>query len=163
MQKDEGIKEDMSGTTAIVVLIKNNKVYCGNVGDSRAVVCIQGMTFQLSYDHKPSNDLEQKRIVDAGGWVEFNRVNGNLALSRALGDFAFKRNQSKLPKDQIVTAYPDISCFEITKDAEFIVIACDGIWDVMSSSEVVDFCRARLQKGMEPEAVRSFALCTSSV
>uniref|UniRef100_A0AC34RJ63 PPM-type phosphatase domain-containing protein n=1 Tax=Panagrolaimus sp. JU765 TaxID=591449 RepID=A0AC34RJ63_9BILA len=153
MQKDEGIKEDMSGTTAVIVLIKNNKVFCGNVGDSRAVVCVKGCTFQLSYDHKPSNEIEQKRIVEAGGWVEFNRVNGNLALSRALGDFAFKRNQHKLPKDQIVTAYPDISCLEITKDVEFVVVACDGIWDVMSSSEVVDFCRIRLQKGMEPEAI----------
>lgn len=103
MQIDAGIKEEMSGTTAIIVLIKNNIAYCGNVGDSRAVACINGVVYPMSYDHKPGNDIESKRIHDAGGWVEFNRVNGNLALSRALGDFAFKRNLSKLPKDQVVT------------------------------------------------------------
>jgi protein phosphatase 2C family protein 2/3 len=153
MINDEGIKEEMSGTTAIMVLIKNNIVYCGNVGDSRAVACINGVACPMSYDHKPGNELEQKRITEAGGWVEFNRVNGNLALSRALGDFAFKRNATKLPKDQIVTAYPDISSFELNKDVEFIVIACDGIWDVMSNAEVVNFIRTRLQKKMEAEAI----------
>jgi protein phosphatase 2C family protein 2/3 len=153
MINDEGIKEEMSGTTAITVLIKNNVVYCGNVGDSRAVSCINGIAMPLSFDHKPGNELEQKRITEAGGWVEFNRVNGNLALSRALGDFAFKRNNTKLPKDQVVTAYPDISSCELTKDVEFIVIACDGIWDCMSNDEVVNFCRTRLQKRMEPEAI----------
>uniref|UniRef100_A0A914P108 protein-serine/threonine phosphatase n=1 Tax=Panagrolaimus davidi TaxID=227884 RepID=A0A914P108_9BILA len=153
MINDEGIKEEMSGTTAITVLIKNNVIYCGNVGDSRAVSCINGIAMPLSFDHKPGNELEQKRITEAGGWVEFNRVNGNLALSRALGDFAFKRNNTKLPKDQVVTAYPDISSCELTKDVEFIVIACDGIWDCMSNDEVVNFCRTRLQKRMEPEAI----------
>uniref|UniRef100_A0A7E4ZZC8 protein-serine/threonine phosphatase n=1 Tax=Panagrellus redivivus TaxID=6233 RepID=A0A7E4ZZC8_PANRE len=153
MLQDDNIKEEMSGATAIMVLVKNNIVYCGNVGDSRAVSCNQGIAMPLSFDHKPCNELEQRRITAAGGFVEFNRVNGNLALSRALGDFAFKRNRTKLPKDQIVTAYPDISCFELTKDFEFIVVACDGIWDVMTNEEVVKFCRQRLQKGMEPELI----------
>lgn len=57
----------------------------------------------LSLDHKPNNDKEMKRICDGGGWVEYNRVNGNLALSRALGDFVFKKNAQKIPEEQIVT------------------------------------------------------------
>lgn len=52
-----------------------------------------------------------------------------------------------------VLAYPDISSFEINKDLEFMVVACDGIWDVMNNAEVVQFVRTRLQKKMEPEAV----------
>ncbi|EPB70570.1 protein phosphatase 2C [Ancylostoma ceylanicum] len=74
-----------------------------NVGDSRAVVSVCGEARPLSFDHKPANEKEAKRILAAGGWVEFNRVNGNLALSRALGDFVFKRNESIPPEEQIVT------------------------------------------------------------
>lgn len=74
-----------------------------NVGDSRAIACVNGVVDVLSVDHKPSNEGELKRIIAAGGWVEFNRVNGNLALSRALGDFIFKRNKKKLAEEQIVT------------------------------------------------------------
>lgn len=75
----------------------------GNVGDSRAVASCSGVAEPLSFDHKPANEEEAKRIIAAGGWVEFNRVNGNLALSRALGDFIFKRNDEKRPEEQIVT------------------------------------------------------------
>ena len=74
-----------------------------NVGDSRAIASVNGNVDVLSLDHKPVNDTEIKRIQAAGGWVEFNRVNGNLALSRALGDFVFKRNEKKTAEEQIVT------------------------------------------------------------
>lgn len=72
-----------------------------NVGDSRAVLSVGGLAEPLSYDHKPANQLEARRIIAAGGWVEFNRVNGNLALSRALGDFMFKRNEDLPPEAQV--------------------------------------------------------------
>ncbi|CAH3199351.1 unnamed protein product, partial [Porites evermanni] len=97
------MKDEMAGTTAVVVILKNQKIYCGNVGDSRAIASKKGAVEQLSYDHKPSNDDETRRIIAAGGWVEFNRVNGNLALSRALGDFCFKKNDKKSAEEQIVT------------------------------------------------------------
>jgi protein phosphatase 2C family protein 2/3 len=73
------------------------------VGDSRAIASVNGNVDVLSLDHKPSNETEIERIRAAGGWVEFNRVNGNLALSRALGDFGFKKNLKKRPEEQIVT------------------------------------------------------------
>lgn len=57
----------------------------------------------LSYDHKPNNEEELRRIIAGGGWVQLNRVNGNLALSRALGDYVFKRNYRLSPQEQIVT------------------------------------------------------------
>lgn len=153
MLVDPEMREELAGTTAIIVLIKNNKLYIGNVGDSRAVASFSGRADPLSIDHKPSLDSESKRIIAAGGWVEFNRVNGNLALSRALGDFVFKRNEKKDAKEQIVTAYPEVQSREITEDLEFIVIACDGIWDVLSNEEVVDFIRTRIAGGMVPSQV----------
>lgn len=153
MLKDENMRDELAGTTAVVVLIKNGKIYCGNVGDSRAVASVAGQVQQLSFDHKPSNEIETKRIVAAGGWVEFNRVNGNLALSRALGDFVFKKNEKKPPEEQIVTAYPDVIVKDLTADHEFIVLACDGIWDVMTNDEVVDFVRTRIASKMEPEQI----------
>ncbi|KAK5974965.1 PPM-type phosphatase domain-containing protein [Trichostrongylus colubriformis] len=94
-----------------------------------------------------------KRILAAGGWVEFNRVNGNLALSRALGDFVFKRNDSIPPEQQIVTAYPDVITENVTEDHEFVVLACDGIWDVLSNQEVVDFVRERLAENRDPQTI----------
>lgn len=69
-----------------------------------------------------------------GGWVEYNRVNGNLALSRALGDFVFKRNPSKSAEEQMVIALPDVEQRTINEDWEFVVLACDGVWDVLTNS-----------------------------
>ena len=70
---------------------------------------------------------EKARIVAAGGFVDFGRVNGNLALSRAIGDFEFKKSADLSPEQQIVTAFPDVVTHEITHDDEFLVIACDGV------------------------------------
>lgn len=103
MYNDEAIKEQMAGTTAVTILIKDGKLYCANAGDSRAIGSRNGSLVTLSNDHKPNNPEEMERIYNAGGWVEFNRVNGNLALSRALGDFLFKRNQTVPAEQQIVT------------------------------------------------------------
>ncbi|XP_046666270.1 probable protein phosphatase 2C T23F11.1 isoform X1 [Homalodisca vitripennis] len=153
MQEEETLKDELAGTTAISIIIKNEKLYCANVGDSRAIACIAGHVNPLSFDHKPSNEDEAKRINAAGGWVELNRVNGNLALSRALGDFVFKKNEKKRPEEQIVSAFPDVTVKDITPDWEFVVMACDGIWDVMTNEEVSDFVRLRVGTGMEPESI----------
>jgi protein phosphatase 2C family protein 2/3 len=69
---------------------------------------------------------EKARINAAGGFVDFGRVNGNLALSRAIGDFEFKKSAELSPEQQIVTAFPDVTVHEITEDDEFLVVACDG-------------------------------------
>ena len=69
---------------------------------------------------------ERARITAAGGFVDFGRVNGNLALSRAMGDFEFKKTAELPPEQQIVTVFPDVNEHEITEDDEFLVIACDG-------------------------------------
>lgn len=69
---------------------------------------------------------EKARITAAGGFVDFGRVNGNLALSRAIGDFEFKKSAELAPEQQIVTAYPDVVVHDLADDDEFLVIACDG-------------------------------------
>ena len=87
---------------------------------------IKGRAKPLSFDHKPQNEGEKARICAAGGFVDFGRVNGNLALSRAIGDFEFKKSADLPPEQQIVTAFPDVTVHEYTEDDEFLVIACDG-------------------------------------
>ncbi|KYQ59454.1 putative protein phosphatase 2C T23F11.1 [Trachymyrmex zeteki] len=144
MQNNAALRDEHAGTTVIALLIKDNILYSANAGDSRAVACINGRAVALSRDHKPTLKDERKRIEAAGGFVEYKRVNGNLALSRALGDFIFKRNDRKSPQEQIVTAFPEVQQLTIDEDWEFVVLACDGIWDVMTSEEVVQFIRMRL-------------------
>ena len=61
--------------------------------------------------------------------MDFGRVNGNLALSRAIGDFEFKKSADLSPEQQIVTAFPDVTTHEISPDDEFLVIACDGTFE----------------------------------
>lgn len=139
---------DPSGCTAVAALVTHdNKVYVANAGDSRSVIGIKGEVKPLSFDHKPTSDVERARISGAGGYIEYGRVNGNLALSRALGDFEFKKNFNLPPERQIITADPDVTCHEMTEEDEFLVIACDGIWDCLSSQQVVDFVRYQVAEG----------------
>ena len=153
MLEDDAMRKDSSGATAVVVYIKDNKIYCANAGDSRAILSVGGEVFELSHDHKPNNAPEHQRINKAGGYVEFNRVNGNLALSRALGDFTYKQNESLNAEEQIVTADPEIIEKEISEKDEFIVLACDGIWDCMTNEEVLEYVRSRLAEGKKPHLI----------
>ncbi|KAF2198727.1 protein phosphatase-like protein 2c [Delitschia confertaspora ATCC 74209] len=150
---DPKYEEEVSGCTASVGIISNNKIYVANSGDSRTVLGIKGRAKPLSYDHKPQNETEKARIQAAGGFVDFGRVNGNLALSRAIGDFEFKKSAELPPEHQIVTAFPDVEIHDITEDDEFLVIACDGIWDCQSSQAVVEFVRRGIAAKQELSAI----------
>ncbi|GAA6034720.1 hypothetical protein JCM8097_001137 [Rhodosporidiobolus ruineniae] len=148
LRANPDFRGDPSGCTAVSAIITPElNIVCANAGDSRAVMSIGGEAKPLSFDHKPTNQGETSRIVAAGGFVEFGRVNGNLALSRALGDFEFKQSQNLDPEQQIVTADPDITVHEATPDDEFVVIACDGIWDVLTSQQVIDYVRLAIAQG----------------
>ncbi|KAK9238214.1 phosphatase 2C-like domain-containing protein [Lipomyces kononenkoae] len=139
--QDPAFGSDPSGCTATTILITDNRIYCANAGDSRTVLGVKGQAKPLSYDHKPQNEGEKARIQAAGGFIDGGRVNGNLALSRAIGDFDFKKSPDLPPEEQVVTAFPDVIEHESGPDDEFIVLACDGIWDCLSSQAVVEFVR----------------------
>ncbi|KAG9455896.1 hypothetical protein H6P81_000404 [Aristolochia fimbriata] len=128
-----------SGSTACVAIIRNNQLIVANAGDSRCVISRKGQAYNLSRDHKPELEVERERILKAGGFIHAGRVNGSLNLARAIGDMEFKQNKFLPVEKQIVTANPDINIVDLCDDDEFIVLACDGIWDCMSSQQLVDF------------------------
>ena len=107
--EDESVAK-FTGCTATVVLISPTHIYCANAGDSRTVLARSTgeMCFPLSEDHKPDNAPEKARIEAAGGFVEENRVNGSLNLSRSLGDFEYKGNADKDFMNQMVTCDPEV-------------------------------------------------------
>uniref|UniRef100_A0A2K6MLF7 protein-serine/threonine phosphatase n=2 Tax=Rhinopithecus TaxID=542827 RepID=A0A2K6MLF7_RHIBE len=144
-----------SGTTAVVALIRGKQLIVANAGDSRCVVSEAGKALDMSYDHKPEDEVELARIKNAGGKVTMDgRVNGGLNLSRAIGDHFYKRNKNLPPEEQMISALPDIKVLTLTDDHEFMVIACDGIWNVMSSQEVVDFIQSKISQRDENGELR---------
>ena len=134
-----------AGSTCVVAVVRGDKLVVANAGDSRAVLSRRGVAVEMSRDHKPMDDDERARIVKAGGFVQEGRVNGSLARSRAIGDLEYKQGKSLPPQDQIVTAYPELMEQTLREGDEFLVLACDGIWDVLSSQQCVDSStRARI-------------------
>lgn len=133
------------GSTAVVVLIIGGWLWCANVGDSRALLCRGGKAIQLSLDHKPNREDELARIQAAGGMVSFGRVLGRLALSRAFGDKSCKSALNAAEESKpLVTSEPEIRLMRLTPNDEFILLACDGLFDVLSCQEAVDLARSHL-------------------
>ncbi|XP_034196054.1 protein phosphatase 1L [Osmia lignaria lignaria] len=135
---------DVAGTTALIALLEDNKLIVANVGDSRGVMCDgKGNAIPLSFDHKPQQERERKRINKAGGLVTFNgvwRVAGILATSRALGDYPLKDKK-------FVIADPDILTFDLSDhNPMFIVLASDGLWDTFTNEEAVAFIKERINE-----------------
>jgi len=157
-------KLEDSGSTANVVLIdvSNKKLYCANTGDSRSVLSCKKKAVPLSEDHKPGQASEKKRIVAANHTVEreqalvrgkripIDRVDGQVAVSRAIGDGDFKDLTDAPAENQAITCVPDIKERDIGSKDEFVVIACDGVWDVMKNQDVVDYVHKRLYSSKEP-------------
>ncbi|KAG0175180.1 Protein phosphatase 2C 1 [Apophysomyces sp. BC1034] len=156
---DEQVNEKegkFSGCTAVVAFVQNSEdkvkseivkeksamlnmlsqkkrvLHIGNVGDARAVLCRNGKAVRLSYDHKGSDAQEAKRIVDLGGFMMNNRVNGVLAVTRSLGDSVMK---------EFVVGNPYTAQTELQKDDDFLILACDGLWDVCEDQDAVDLVK----------------------
>lgn len=160
---------ERSGSTGVVVLVTPSHILCANAGDSRAILSkrVGDRTsssssigkvdvLPLSFDHKPINDVEVCRVERDGGFVRNGRVDGDLAVSRSFGDFGYKNcserddgsmsdstsSSSSEPKDYRVTVHPDLLVHirEPSKD-EFLVLACDGIWDRLSNRDCAELVR----------------------
>ncbi|XP_038903569.1 probable protein phosphatase 2C 76 isoform X1 [Benincasa hispida] len=130
------------GSTASTALLVGNHLYVANVGDSRTIISKAGEAIPLSEDHKPNRTDERRRIENAGGvvmWAGTWRVGGVLAMSRAFGNKMLK---------QFVVADPDIQDLEVDKDIELLVLASDGLWDVVRNEDAVSVAG----KEDEPEA-----------
>lgn len=117
-------------------------ILVANVGDCRMIVWKEESAHRITKDHKPNDEVERARIEGLGGEVTSTelpngtvtyRVNGILAVARAFGDFQL---------EPFITAAPDVFHTNISGDEEYIVIACDGLWDVLKDHEVVQICNA---------------------
>mmetsp|Transcript_4404 Transcript_4404/g.686 ORF Transcript_4404/g.686 Transcript_4404/m.686 type:complete len:105 (-) Transcript_4404:273-587(-) len=103
----------------------------------------------MSVDHKPDDPLEKNRITDAGGFVSEGRVNGNLNLSRAMGDLEYKNNKDRGVDKQLIISTPDVTCQKLTKDDKFLLMGCDGIWECKTNEELIDFVRKGIDEGKD--------------
>lgn len=174
----EDEEEQACGTTATVMLVRKDKVVVANVGDSRAVLSRHGQAVALSTEHRlygsgETVSSESDRVQEAGGWIDDGRVCDILAVSRAFGDREFKgeglpvmlrkgveTNQwtqefadgVKFTKDPVVCT-PDVTEIELKEDDEFVIIASDGLWDVMASSHAVSIARQQFKRGKNAQEV----------
>ncbi|CAI5931275.1 unnamed protein product [Closterium sp. NIES-65] len=168
---EEHSSEPESGSTGTVAFVRHDRLFVAHIGDSRAVMAVGGGDEgYISDDHKPSGDsgkaqAEIKRINKAGGWVSQGRVCGVIAVSRAFGNVAFKTRKEEMMQQGVkkgrwttrwvskrkydsdwISALPDVYGTELTEDAEFVIIASDGLWDAFSSSEAVSYVRSEMEK-----------------
>ncbi|TVU15537.1 hypothetical protein EJB05_39062 [Eragrostis curvula] len=154
----EGPQDD--GCTACVALIRGNIIVVGNAGDSRCIISRNGQAMDLSTDHKPHLQAETQRIENAGHEVTrfpqrggISRVDNGIAISRSIGDVRYKDNANLPPQQQALTSFPDVRTEVITNDTGFLFMACDGIWDCMSSQDVVNFVRVHPSEVYQPVAI----------
>jgi protein phosphatase 2C family protein 2/3 len=153
--------EQDCGSTCVTTFLTKSKdtidVVCANTGDSRAVLYHHGTIVELSHDQKPSLDGEKKRILESGNIVLLGRVNGSLAVSRAFGDFRYKKSKDKVltPDKFAVTVVPEIKRFTVTDldKLNFVVLACDGVWDVMKNEDVCNYIVEKLKETTNLETI----------
>jgi Leucine-rich repeat (LRR) protein/serine/threonine protein phosphatase PrpC len=150
------------GTTGVLCLFMEKQLWVANVGDSRAVLCRDGKAMRLSYDHKPLDEEERIRALD--GYVVsirskstgevVHRVNGQLAVSRSIGD---------LYMHPWVTDKPYIDSVELGDADDFLIIACDGVWDEVGDQDAVDLVKPHLDDPFYAAAVlRDYAYALNS-
>lgn len=167
---EESGEEDESGATATAIFLRDDMLFISHVGDSCVALSRSGKAEVLTdshrpYGNKPVSLQEIRRIREAGGWISNGRICGDISVSRAFGDIRFKTKKNEMVKKgvregrwsekfasrvkltgDLVTASPDVYQVALGPDAEFLVIASDGLWDYMSSSNVVNFIRDQLRK-----------------
>ncbi|CAM9323464.1 unnamed protein product, partial [Phaeothamnion confervicola] len=122
-------------------------LHVANVGDCRAVICRGGAAVELTRDHKPTRADEAARVEAAGGYISRGRLNGVLGVTRSFGDLQFKLAPAEGRAAwvaQQLTARPEITSVAVTSADAFLLLACDGVWDVMTSQQAVNYVQRRL-------------------
>lgn len=135
---DEELKfydSEHTGSTATILLFQDNIVYCANVGDSTAFIVYDNFIKKISIDHKCTDPKEEERILLNGGKITKNRVMGQLVLSRCLGDLYCKKYG--------VSNIPDISVNKLEGNVKYVVVASDGVWDVVKENELLQLSKNR--------------------
>ena len=122
-----------TGSTATILLFQDNIIYCANVGDSGAYIIYDNYLKKISIDHKCSDPKEEARILNSGGKITKNRVMGQLVLSRCLGDLYCKKYG--------VSNIPDISMNKLDSNVKYVVVASDGVWDVVNENELMNLSK----------------------
>lgn len=133
--KSENHHNRDAGSTASTAILVGDRLLVANVGDSRAVICRGGTAIAVSRDHKADQTDERQRIENAGGfvmWAGTWRVGGVLAVTRAFGDKLLK---------QFVVADPEIQEEKVDSSLEFLILASDGLWDVVTNEEAVSMVK----------------------
>jgi len=162
-----------SGSTAATVLLFGRRLFACNVGDSRVVLCRGGgQCVELTSDHKPSRPDEAARVRAAGGFILHKRVMGELAITRAFGDKSFKmgikamlendaeelatNDEAKDLSAPLVSAEPEIASMVLSHSDEFLLLACDGLFDVFRSQDAIALARQELiaHRGEPAEVAR---------
>ncbi|XP_024980466.1 probable protein phosphatase 2C 27 isoform X1 [Cynara cardunculus var. scolymus] len=134
-----------SGTTALTAMIFGRSLLVANAGDCRAVLSRNGLAFEMSKDHRPCCHKERVRVESLGGFVEDGYLNGQLGVTRAIGNWHIKGLKESGEQVGPLSAEPELKLVTLTKEDEFLIIGSDGIWDVFRNQNAVDFIRRRLQ------------------
>lgn len=129
-----------AGAVVAFTIFCGMQVYVAHAGDTRAVLCREGIAMDLTQDHKPGLESEQDRVAAMGGFISEGCVNGEIAVSRALGDVNLETGRKMLG----LSAEVALSKFYLCDEDEFVIIACDGVWDVMNSAAAVSYVRHQL-------------------
>ncbi|CAL5199049.1 unnamed protein product [Lathyrus oleraceus] len=145
---DEQSVSSSCGTTALTALVLGRHLLVANAGDCRAVLCKRGAAVEMSQDHRPSYLPERRRVEELGGFIDDGYLNGYLSVTRALGDWDLK---FPLGAASPLIAEPDVQLVTLTEEDEFLIIACDGIWDVISSQVAVSLVRRGLRRHNDPQ------------
>ena len=149
IDEELGTVVETRGCTATVALLVNENIYIANTGDCRLIISRgRGNVEQITIDQKPELEEEKKRVEKAGGVIMNGRIDGDINVSRSLGDFRYKNNTQLSREEQKLVPYPDI--FSISRDGvDFLLIGCDGIYEMMDNSQLMEFIYAQYAEGVK--------------
>lgn len=136
---------DLCGSTALVVLMRQDSLHLAWLGDCRAVLCRGGVAIELTRDHVLSGGIncaaECTRVLDEGGWIEGGRLWGILEVARAFGDL----DQRTGCKPTGLSGAPELRSQLLQPDDEFLLLGSDGLWQRLDSQMAVSVARADLR------------------